>query len=50
MSSRVERTDPLELVDRAAVLELLAEHLSEAWASFDRPRPAAESSARAAHS
>jgi aromatic-L-amino-acid decarboxylase len=35
-----ERTDPLELVDRAAVLELLTEHLSEAWASFDRPRPA----------
>jgi aromatic-L-amino-acid decarboxylase len=34
------RTDPLELVDRAGVLELLAEHLSEAWASFDRPRPA----------
>jgi aromatic-L-amino-acid decarboxylase len=35
-----ERTDPLELVDRTAVLELLSEHLSEAWASFDRPRPA----------
>jgi aromatic-L-amino-acid decarboxylase len=35
-----ERTDPLELVDRTAVLELLTEHLSEAWASFDRPRPA----------
>jgi aromatic-L-amino-acid decarboxylase len=35
-----ERTDPLELVDRPAVLELLTEHLSEAWASFDRPRPA----------
>jgi aromatic-L-amino-acid decarboxylase len=39
VSSR-ERTDPLELVDREAVLELLSEHLSEAWASFDRPRPA----------
>jgi aromatic-L-amino-acid decarboxylase len=35
-----ERTDPLELVDRTAVLELLTEHLSAAWASFDRPRPA----------
>jgi aromatic-L-amino-acid decarboxylase len=38
--TEVERTDPLELVDRHAVLELLAEHLREAWASFDRPRPA----------
>jgi aromatic-L-amino-acid/L-tryptophan decarboxylase len=36
----IDRTDPLEMVDRPAVLELLAEHLGEAWASFDRPRPA----------
>jgi aromatic-L-amino-acid/L-tryptophan decarboxylase len=34
------RTDPLELVDRQEVLELLSEYLGEAWASFDRPRPA----------
>jgi aromatic-L-amino-acid decarboxylase len=34
------RIDPLEMVDRAEVLELLTEHLGEAWASFDRPRPA----------
>ena len=40
LSGDVDRTDPLELVDRAAVLELLSRHLSEAWASFDRPRPA----------
>src|SRR4051812_47863873 len=40
LSGDVERTDPLELVDRPAVLELLSRHLSEAWASFDRPRPA----------
>jgi aromatic-L-amino-acid decarboxylase len=32
--------DPLTLVDRAAVLDLLVHHLSEAWESFDRPRPA----------
>ncbi len=30
---------PLALIDRARVLELLASHLSSAWASFDRPRP-----------
>lgn len=30
---------PLELVDRQRVLALLTEHLSSAWASFDRPRP-----------
>ena len=30
---------PLELVDRERVLALLTEHLSNAWASFDRPRP-----------
>ncbi len=29
---------PLELIDRARVLELLAEHLGNAWASFDSPR------------
>src|SRR3954462_1313300 len=40
LSGDVERNDPLELVDRAAVLELLSRHLGEAWASFDRPRPA----------
>src|SRR3954462_14179523 len=40
LSGDVERTAPLELVDRPAVLELLSRHLSEAWASFDRPRPA----------
>ena len=31
---------PLNLFDRRAALELLAEHVSEAWDSFDRPRPA----------
>jgi aromatic-L-amino-acid decarboxylase len=31
---------PLAVVDREAVLELLCHHLQEAWASFDRPRPA----------
>jgi aromatic-L-amino-acid decarboxylase len=31
---------PLEVVDREAVLDLLCHHLVEAWASFDRPRPA----------
>jgi aromatic-L-amino-acid decarboxylase len=31
---------PLEVIDREAVLELLCHHLVEAWASFDRPRPA----------
>jgi aromatic-L-amino-acid decarboxylase len=30
---------PLELIDRARVLELLTEHLGNAWASFDSPRP-----------
>jgi aromatic-L-amino-acid decarboxylase len=40
LSGDVDRTDPLELVDRRAVLELLSRHLGEAWASFDRPRPA----------
>jgi aromatic-L-amino-acid decarboxylase len=32
--------DPLTLVDRSAVLDLLVHHLGEAWESFDRPRPA----------
>jgi aromatic-L-amino-acid decarboxylase len=40
MTSETERADPRDLVDRPAVLDLLARHLSEAWASFDRPRPA----------
>ena len=31
---------PLGDTDREAVLRLLTRHLSEAWASFDRPRPA----------
>jgi aromatic-L-amino-acid decarboxylase len=31
---------PLQVVDREAVLDLLCHHLVEAWASFDRPRPA----------
>jgi aromatic-L-amino-acid/L-tryptophan decarboxylase len=35
-----EHADPLGHMDREAVLGLLAKHLSEAWASFDRPRPA----------
>ncbi len=30
---------PLELIDRERILQLLTEHLSDAWASFDRPRP-----------
>ncbi|MGC9220180.1 MAG: pyridoxal phosphate-dependent decarboxylase family protein [Solirubrobacteraceae bacterium] len=30
---------PLELIDRKRVLDLLTEHLGNAWASFDRPRP-----------
>lgn len=30
---------PLELIDRERVLQLLTEHLGNAWASFDRPRP-----------
>jgi aromatic-L-amino-acid decarboxylase len=34
-----EETHPLDLIDRERVLELLAEHLTRAWASFDRPRP-----------
>ena len=32
-------THPLDLIDRPLVLQLLAEHLQTAWASFDRPRP-----------
>jgi aromatic-L-amino-acid/L-tryptophan decarboxylase len=31
--------DPLAMVDRRAVLDLLAQFLSQAWASFDHPRP-----------
>jgi aromatic-L-amino-acid decarboxylase len=31
---------PLNLFDRRAALELLAEHVGGAWDSFDRPRPA----------
>ena len=34
-----EQTHPLELIDRERVLHLLAEHLTSAWTSFDRPRP-----------
>jgi aromatic-L-amino-acid decarboxylase len=34
-----EPPHPLELIDRARVLELLTQHLSSAWESFDRPRP-----------
>ncbi len=34
-----EPPHPLELIDRERVLELLTQHLSSAWASFDRPRP-----------
>ena len=34
-----EPPHPLELIDRERVLALLTEHLSNAWASFDRPRP-----------
>ena len=34
-----ERPEPLGLIDRPAVLALISEHLSEAWASFDLPRP-----------
>jgi aromatic-L-amino-acid decarboxylase len=30
---------PLELIDRDQVLQLLTQHLSSTWASFDRPRP-----------
>jgi len=30
---------PLDLIDRARVLELLSDHLASAWDSFDRPRP-----------
>src|SRR5579875_959666 len=30
---------PLELIDREQVLQLLTQHLSSTWASFDRPRP-----------
>jgi aromatic-L-amino-acid decarboxylase len=37
--SELERADPLGLIDRSRVLALISEHLSEAWASFDRPRP-----------
>jgi aromatic-L-amino-acid decarboxylase len=32
--------DPLAHVDRSAVLELLVRFLSDAWTSFDHPRPA----------
>jgi aromatic-L-amino-acid/L-tryptophan decarboxylase len=38
-AQRPERVEPLGLIDRPAVLALISEHLSEAWASFDRPRP-----------
>ena len=34
-----EETHPLDLIDRERVLRLVAEHLSSAWESFDRPRP-----------
>jgi aromatic-L-amino-acid/L-tryptophan decarboxylase len=34
-----EEIHPLDLIDRGRVLELLAEHVTRAWASFDRPRP-----------
>ncbi len=34
-----QETHPLDLIDRARVLELLSEHLESAWASFDSPRP-----------
>ena len=34
-----EPPHPLELIDRERVLELLTQHLSSAWASFDQPRP-----------
>ncbi len=30
---------PLDLIDRHQVLQLLTQHLSSTWASFDRPRP-----------
>lgn len=30
---------PLDLIDRPRALELLVEHLSTAWSSFDLPRP-----------
>ena len=30
---------PLDLIDRQRVLELLGQHLTAAWESFDRPRP-----------
>jgi aromatic-L-amino-acid/L-tryptophan decarboxylase len=34
-----EETHPLDLIDRERVLDLLSQHLTSAWASFDRPRP-----------
>jgi aromatic-L-amino-acid decarboxylase len=34
-----EETHPLDLIDRERVLNLLSEHLTSAWTSFDRPRP-----------
>ena len=30
---------PLDLIERTQVLDLLAQHLTTAWNSFDRPRP-----------
>ena len=36
---RNESPHPLELIDREQVLQLLTQHLSSAWASFERPRP-----------
>jgi aromatic-L-amino-acid/L-tryptophan decarboxylase len=34
-----EDLHPLDLIDRPRVLELLSEHLTSAWSSFDLPRP-----------
>lgn len=34
-----EEIHPLDLIERERVLDLLSEHLTRAWASFDRPRP-----------
>ncbi len=38
-SERNPPPHPLELIDREQVLQLLTEHLSSTWASFDQPRP-----------
>ena len=35
----IDELHPLDLIDRQRVLELLGQHLTAAWESFDRPRP-----------